>query len=165
MGNKMFGPIGRHIKTEKIKYWLLFLSVFCLLFTANINAQLTTDTSKFLGNIFSGNTVPGNFEKYWNQITPENAGKWGNVANSQDTNSWNWSTLDFIYNYAVSHNYPFKFHNLVWGQTQPAWITGLDEAQQAAYVEAWIRLAGKRYPKTALVDVVNEPLHSLPPYI
>jgi endo-1,4-beta-xylanase len=29
-------------------------------------------------------------------------------------------------------------------------------------VEAWIRLAGERYPKTAMVDVVNEPIHTPP---
>ncbi len=156
--------ITKNIKTKKIKFIFLVITILYFLLSLNSYAQLTKDTTKFLGNIFSGNYVPGNFGKYWDQVTPENAGKWGNVASSQDTNSWNWSTLDFIYNYAVSHNYPFKFHNLVWGQTQPSWITSLNATQQAEYVEAWIRLAGKRYPKTALVDGVNEPLHSPPPY-
>ena len=142
---------------------IIAASVF-LFYPSDTYAQLTQDTTRFLGNTFNDNTVPKRFDQYWNQITPGNAGKWGSVAYSQDTSTWNWSTLDFIYNYAVSHGYPFKYHNLVWGQQQPSWITSLDSAQQRQMVETWIKLAGARYPKTAMVDVVNEPLHTPPPY-
>ena len=33
---------------------------------------------KFLGNIYAGHALP-DFEKYFNQVTPENSGKWGSV--------------------------------------------------------------------------------------
>ncbi len=126
-------------------------------------SQKADNSSKFVGNIIGG-SVPRDFATYWDQVTPENAGKWGNVATSQDTNSWNWGPLDKAYDYAISRGFPFKFHNLVWGNQQPGWISNFDSAGQAQMVEAWIRLAGKRYPKTSLIDVVNEPLHAVPDY-
>lgn len=114
--------------------------------------------SKFVGNII-GNHIPSGFGKFWNQVTPENAGKWGFVAVSPDTNSWHWSNLDSIYDYAVRSGYPFKFHNLIWRPQQPMWMRNMDSTQQRQMVESWIRLCGERYPKTAMVDVVNEPIH------
>lgn len=113
--------------------------------------------SKFLGNIV-GNYVPSDFGKFWNQVTPENAGKWGYIAVSPDTTSWRWSILDSIYNYAAAKGYSFKFHNLIWKPQQPRWMHDMDSIQQRQMVESWIRLCGERYPKTAMVDVVNEPI-------
>jgi endo-1,4-beta-xylanase len=112
---------------------------------------------KFLGNVI-GTSFPQDFGKYWNQVTPENAGKWGKVGVSSDTNSWSRARLDSIYYYAVQKGYPFKFHNLVWKQQQPQWLANLEPAQQKRIVEAWIRICGKRYPKADMVDVVNEPI-------
>ena len=112
--------------------------------------------SKFLGNLMASDHI---FANYWNQITPENVGKWGSVAyTSSDTLQWNWSGLDVIYNYAKKHNLIFKYHTLIWGQQQPPWISDLDQAQQLKYIETWIRKVGQRYPDMDLVDVVNEPL-------
>jgi endo-1,4-beta-xylanase len=125
-----------------------------------------TGQAKFIGCSY-GNTDP-NFIKYWNQVTPENAGKFGSVAVSADSSQWNWSGLDAAYNYAINNHLIFKDHNLVWGQQQPTWLTssGLDSAHQANAVEQWIRMVGRRYPKTDMVDVVNEPLvgHNPAPY-
>jgi endo-1,4-beta-xylanase len=112
---------------------------------------------KFLGNAY-GDIVDNVFKNYWNQLTPGNAGKWGSVASSQDTTKWNWSGLDWAYNYAVNNNMIFKYHTLIWGAQQPSWISGLDSTQQAKYIETWIRMVGQRYPKIDFVDVVNEPL-------
>jgi len=125
--------------------------------------QNKNDSSKFLGNII-GSYIPSGFGKYWDQVTPENAGKWGFVGTSTDTSSWNWSYLDSVYHYAVNKGYPFKFHNLLWRQQQPMWMRKLDAPLQKKMVEAWIRLCGEKYPKTSMVDVVNEPIHKPPFY-
>ena len=122
---------------------------------------LAKGKSKFLGCSMSG--IPADFAKYWNQVTPENAGKWGNVEGSQG--SFGWSTLDNIYNYAVNSAFRYKHHNLVWGQQQPSWIASLDSAAQRAEVERWIDSVGTRYPSMSFIDVVNEPFHAPPPYM
>jgi endo-1,4-beta-xylanase len=116
---------------------------------------------KFVGNITTGNSIDPSgrkFSTYWNQITPENAGKWGSVQRSA-TAAFNWTTLDSIYDYAQKNNVIFKQHVFVWGSQQP---TGtLTEAD----VKKWMTEFCKRYPKTALIDVVNEPPpHTTPSY-
>lgn len=94
------------------------------------------------------------FINYWNQITPENEGKWGSVEGTRD--QYNWAPLDRIYAYAREHNIPVKAHTLVWGSQFPSWITNLSAAEQAAEIEEWIRDYCTRYPDTAMIDVVNE---------
>ena len=126
----MSGLFDINFVKEKIIPDSAIVILVMVLFPSKSYPQLSNDTTKFLGNIISGKSVPSKFDTYWNRVTPENAGKWGSVASSQDTNQWNWSTLDYIYNYAVSKGYPFKFHNLVWGNQQPSWITNLDPAEQ-----------------------------------
>ncbi|MBI1932483.1 MAG: endo-1,4-beta-xylanase [Ignavibacteriales bacterium] len=112
---------------------------------------------KFLGNAY-GDIQDNVFQNYWNQLTPGNAGKWGSVAASIDTNNWNWGGLDRAYNCAKNNNLIFKDHTLIWGQQQPSWISSLDSAQQFHFIETWIRKVGERYPYIDLIDVVNEPL-------
>ena len=124
-------------------------------------AQLANDKCKFLGNVFSG-SAPDNYKTYWNQVTPENAGKWGSTENTRDV--MDWTGLDDAYNYALDNNFPFKQHTLVWGQQQPAWISSLSAEQQKEEVEEWIRAFCERYPQTDFIDVVNEPLHAVPGY-
>jgi endo-1,4-beta-xylanase len=116
---------------------------------------------KFVGNITTGRSVDPSgrkFSTYWDQITPENAGKWGSVQRSA-TAAFDWTTLDSIYDYAQKNNVVFKQHVFVWGSQQP---TGtLTEAD----VKKWMTEFCKRYPKTALIDVVNEPPpHTTPSY-
>jgi endo-1,4-beta-xylanase len=115
---------------------------------------------KFLGCTYNG--PDANFTKYWNQVTPGNAGKFGSVGVSADTAAWNWSTLNAAYVLAKSNSLPFKDHCLIWGNQQPAWISGLDTATQAAVLDGWIHQVGIRFPNTDMVDVVNEPLHNPP---
>jgi endo-1,4-beta-xylanase len=120
-------------------------------------------SKKFVGNITTGGQVRSDFGMYWNQITPENEGKWGSVEGTKD--QMNWAGLDRAYNYAKQHNIPFKQHNFVWGSQQPSWIAGLSQSDQRAQVEEWIRLYCARYPDTQLIDVVNEPPpHTTPAY-
>jgi endo-1,4-beta-xylanase len=118
---------------------------------------LAQGAAKFLGNVKALNG-DNNFAAFWNQITPGNEGKWGSVATTQDTTQWNWAPLDSLYKYALNNHIIFKDHNLIWGQQQPSWISGLDSATQYKYIETWIRDVGQRYPKIDMIDVVNEPL-------
>jgi endo-1,4-beta-xylanase len=117
---------------------------------------LAEGSPKFLGNVKG--TTDDNFDNYWNQLTPENEGKWGSVGTTTDTSRWNWKGLDDLYNYAKEHNLIFKVHTLIWGNQQPNWISSLDSAQKLKYIETWIRTVGQRYPEMDMVDVVNEPL-------
>lgn len=116
---------------------------------------------KFVGNITTHNQVNYNglnFATYWNQITPENAGKWGSVQ-PNPASQFNWSTLDAIYDYAQENGIIFKQHTFVWGSQQPS---GTPTQQQ---VINWIQSFCQRYPETALIDVVNEPPpHTTPSY-
>jgi endo-1,4-beta-xylanase len=122
-----------------------------------------TPGKKFCGNITTGGKVRSDFNQYWDQITPENEGKWGSVESVRD--QMNWSGLDAAYNYAKQHNIVFKQHNFVWGSQQPSWLGSLSQDQQRAQVEEWIRLYCERYPDTQLIDVVNEPPpHTTPVY-
>ncbi len=117
--------------------------------------------SMFLGNVIDSRMYP-DFALYWNQVTAGNAGKWGSVEGSRG--NYNFAPLDTIYNYAINNSFRYRHHNLVWGQQQPGWIGSLDSAAQRAAVEKWIDTVGQRYPSTAFVDVVNEPLHAPPVY-
>ncbi len=119
---------------------------------------LAAGQGKFLGNAY-GDIPDIIFANYWTQLTPGNAGKWGSVAGSTDTTNWNWNGLNTAYNYAINNHLIFKDHCLIWGQQQPSWISGLDSATQANYIETWIRNVGQRYPLIDMIDVVNEPLN------
>ncbi|HVU05497.1 MAG TPA: endo-1,4-beta-xylanase [Polyangiaceae bacterium] len=119
--------------------------------------------AKFCGNITTQGKVRSDFATYWDQITPENEGKWGSVEGTR--NQMNWKGLDAVHDYAVQHGIPFKQHNFVWGNQQPGWIGSLSQADQRAEVEEWIRLFCERYPDTQMIDVVNEPPpHTTPSY-
>lgn len=110
--------------------------------------------SFFVGNITTNGNVRSDFIQYWDQITPENEGKWSSVEATRDV--YNWSGLDAAYNYAMQNNIPFKQHTFVWGNQSPSWINGLSPQEQAAEIEEWIRDYCTRYPNTAMIDVVNE---------
>lgn len=109
---------------------------------------------KFVGNITTRGQVRSDFAQYWNQITPENEGKWESVEGTRD--NYNWGPLDRIYDYAREHEIPVKAHTLVWGSQAPNWIHNLNASEQAAEIEEWIRDYCERYPDTAMIDVVNE---------
>lgn len=108
----------------------------------------------FVGNITTNGKVRAGFTQYWNQITPENEGKWGSVEGTRDV--YNWSGIDAVYNYAKQNNILFKEHTFIWGNQYPSWIDSLSPAEQAAEIEEWIRDFCTRYPDVAMIDVVNE---------
>ena len=118
--------------------------------------------NKFFGSEASSAADYTNFLTYFDQITPGNAGKWGSVEAVQGT--FDWTDLDTAYNFAQTNHIPFKFHNLIWGSQQPSWITSLSQADQLTAINTWFAAVAARYPNIAMIDVVNEPLHTPPPY-
>lgn len=120
---------------------------------------LATNHSKYLGGIHSPSQLP-NFLAYFNQVTPENAGKWGAVEAQRDV--MNWAGLDAAYDFAKQNGLPFKLHTLIWGNQQPAWIETLPPEEQLAEIEEWFAAVAERYPDLDQIEVVNEPLHDPP---
>lgn len=120
---------------------------------------LAAGADKFLGNLYSPAQLPY-FEFYWNQVTPENAGKWGSVETSRDV--FDWSDLDVAYALAKDNGLPYHFHVLVWGEQQPTWMAALSTAEQREEIEEWFRAVAERYPDIDFLEVVNEPLHAPP---
>jgi endo-1,4-beta-xylanase len=124
-----------------------------------VGPPLAAGLDKFLGCSF-GPDSRNDFAGYWNQITPENAGKWGSVEGSRDNMVW--TNLDEAYQLAMDSNFVFKHHVLVWGAQQPNWIAALDSAQQREELTEWFDAVAGRYPGIDQVEVVNEPLHQPP---
>lgn len=120
---------------------------------------IARDKPKFLGNVYSGNQVP-RFEEYWNQVTPENAGKWGSVETTRD--QMNWTQMDAAAALARENGFPLKFHVLVWGNQQPTWIKSLSASEQLEEITEWFEAVAERYPDLEWIEVVNEPLHDPP---
>ena len=123
---------------------------------ASAHAQLPTySKDKFLGSI-SEFTRPL-FNQYFNQITPENGGKWGVAAGTTRTAAMRWGQLDTAYNHAVANNMKFNFHVLLWGNQQPTWMATLPPGEQLAEIKKWYAAVAERYPKIEWLQVVNEP--------
>jgi endo-1,4-beta-xylanase len=124
-----------------------------------VEGPIAEGKAKFLGCAYSTAQATG-FQNYWNQVTPENGGKWGSVEGTR--NVMNWGSLDAAYNFAKKYGMPFKEHTLIWGAQQPAWMASLDTTSQRKEIEQWFSLLAARYPDIAYIDVVNEPLHNAP---
>lgn len=121
---------------------------------------LATGKPKFLGGAYSNPQAP-NFAAYFNQVTPENAGKWGSVEGTRDV--MNWTEMDAIRAFAKANGFPLRFHILVWGNQQPAWIESLPPAEQLEEIEEWYAAVATRYGEDIeWLEVVNEPLHDPP---
>lgn len=155
----------RKLKGKLFPGILCICLFICLAFSVSfihIHGQMANGKTKWVGNIWYNASEPLNFSRYWNQVTPENAGKWGSVEGTRD--KMNWTQLDAMYNYAKSKGYPFKQHCFVWGAQEPSWVSSLSQEEQRAELEEWIRLYGERYPDTDYIDVVNEMFHVTPSY-
>jgi len=121
-------------------------------------------TKKFVGNIDTRGSIRTDFSKYWDQFSPENAGKWGSVQGSSQS-SFSWSSLDAMYKYCGDNNIIFKQHNFLWGSQQPSWTSSLTTSTGPAAVQNWMTSFCARYPNTKIIDVVNEPPpHTTPAY-
>ena len=134
-----------------------FIVSAALMFSSNINAQLSSNPDKFLGNITTRGQVNGagvEYKTLWNQITCENESKWASVEGTN--NSFNWGGCDNAYNYAKNNNFPFKFHALIWGAQYPKWLESQTPEQRYKEIVQWMDQVKKRYPNLQLIDVVNE---------
>ncbi|REL38121.1 T9SS C-terminal target domain-containing protein [Rhodohalobacter sp. SW132] len=116
-------------------------------------APIADGKEKWLGNIYSSSQIE-DFEVYWNQVTAENAGKWGSVESSRG--NYNWTELDASYNLAKDNGFPYRFHILTWGGQQPDWINDLSTEEQLVAIEEWYDAVAERYPDMEYVEVVNE---------
>ncbi|MBO4800316.1 MAG: endo-1,4-beta-xylanase [Bacteroidaceae bacterium] len=145
-----------------------FLLTLLLCLTASrAAAQLSTNPDKFLGNITTSGKVDYGSEMFytlWNQITPENESKWSSVEGSR-RGSFYWG-CDDAFNYAKRHNFPFKFHCLIWGAQYPSWIDNLSTQEQYKSIVEWMDAIKKHYPSIDMIDVVNEAVqgHQPAPY-
>lgn len=133
-------------------------------------AQLAKDNPcKFLGNITT--TKDWNtgeqcdysdcnlvYADYWNQITCENATKWGSVHNGWGR--FNWSSPDRTYKYCQEHGIIFKFHALIWGSQHPNWIESLSVDDTKKAIVEWYDECKKHFPNLEIIDVVNEAIYS-----
>ena len=129
----------------------LLFSLICV----TTHAQLSKNPDKFLGNITTRYNVDYGNEKYytlWNQITCENESKWGSVEGNRG--SFNWG-CDNAFNYAKNHNFPFKFHALIWGAQYPNWLPNLSPSERYQAIIKWLDAIKKKYPKLELIDVVR----------
>ncbi|EDY84439.1 Glycosyl hydrolase family 10 protein [Verrucomicrobiia bacterium DG1235] len=120
---------------------------------------IATGKWKWLGSVHSASQLQ-DFTAYWNQVTPENAGKWGSVEGTRDV--MNWGGLDAAYDFAKENGYKFRMHILIWGAQQPGWINDLSPEEQLVEIEEWISAVAERYPDIDYLEVVNEPLHQAP---
>ncbi len=143
----------------KKKNTILSLTLCCLLTPMGVQAQLSSNPDKFLGNITTD--WPGSmdyqgfvFSDYWNQVTPENGTKWASVEGTR--NSFYWGGADPAYNYAKRKNFPFKFHTLVWGSQFPEWVKNLSATERYKAIEKWMDKVKQKFPNLEIIDVVNE---------
>jgi len=115
---------------------------------------LATGKSKFLGMVCCGNQRPF-LENYFNQIAPENAGKWALVEGERDV--FTWDALDEAFVLARDNDFPFRFHVLVWGSQQPDWVEELPPEEQLTEIRQWFEAVADRYGEGLdFVEVVNE---------
>ncbi len=113
------------------------------------------EPAKFLGSIWQDRADDPLFGTVFDQITPENCGKWEAVE--RERNMRVWTSMDAMVQLAGRHSMTVKHHCFVWGQQQPAWTKQATDMTNA--VDAVMADFFERYGKTiTLVDVVNEPV-------
>ncbi len=147
---------------------LITLTAAALLSFGSASAQMANGCSKFLGNI---TTTDDNWQEqcdwspcrrtftdYWNQVTCENATKWGSVNSGRGR--FNWTNADRTYNYCKQHGIIFKYHALIWGSQHPTWIESLSVNDTKTAIVEWFDEVQKHYPDLTIIDVVNEAIYS-----
>ena len=146
-----------HILAQPIRVFVILIA--CLIQFNLAAAPLAEGKARFLGCIFSPTSEP-KLEKYWNQVVPENSGKWNSVERVRG--QMNWTNLDNAYDLAQTQGFPFRFHVLIWGNQQPSWMNDLSSSDQLDEIEEWFSAVATRYPGIDYLEVVNEPLNAPP---
>jgi endo-1,4-beta-xylanase len=115
---------------------------------------LASGQDKWLGMVCCGNQSVF-LENYFNQVVPENGGKWGSVEATRDV--FTWDAADEAIALAEEHGFPFRYHVLLWGSQQPDWIETLPPEEQLAEIREWFEAVSERYgSRLDLIEVVNE---------
>lgn len=101
-------------------------------------------SEKFFGCTWESSwTSPGDcgdrYLAFFDQVTPENAGKWGRAEPQRGT--FEWKALDAMYACAQRHDLRTRQHTFVWGLQQPDWIdTCTDSGTVRSRVSSWIEI-------------------------
>jgi endo-1,4-beta-xylanase len=135
---------------------LVVLAVLCIAHSA-----WAGESEKFLGSIWQSPSNDPLLGTFFNQITPENCGKWEAVEPRQGVRDW--TNLKAMVQFAAQRNMLLKHHVLVWGHQQPGWTSKAENMADAvdALIEGFFRQFGNQI---TMVDVVNEPITDSPAY-
>ena len=121
---------------------------------------------KYLGTVWQG-IAPAAWRPgpllgtLFNQVTPENCGKWGVVEAERGKRTW--TNLDAMTRFAQTHRMAVKYHAIVWGMQQPKWTQTAEGMKEV--VDGWMADIFKRHGKHMdMIDAVNEPLSQPPGY-
>lgn len=106
----------------------------------------------FIGNHAKTTYIHDDFALYWNQLTPESEGFWGQIENTRG--QYDWRKLDTLYRFAEQYGLPVKAHTLISRDIAPNWLSGLSPGLLAEEMESWIRDYCARYPNTSMINVV-----------
>jgi GH35 family endo-1,4-beta-xylanase len=147
---------------NKLLKTICLLSIIAVQITwvQNAEAQLAKCKGKYFGNIVSNN-VQSYYNGLWNQMTMENASKWGSVEGSQG--NYNFSGSDIGFNWAKNNNGLFKYHNLIWGAQTPGWTGSASSATLQASIPVYIKAVATHYNAMGglkMIDVLNEPVNT-----
>jgi len=112
----VFGETGRFFTVANLDAGAQGSTTPPVVFTPT-GLPMAAGKPKYLGGVYSNPQKPF-FNNYFNQVTPENAGKWGSVEAVR--NVMNWTELDSAYALAQRKGYPFKMHTLIWGRSSPS---------------------------------------------
>jgi endo-1,4-beta-xylanase len=145
---------------RKARFLARITALSGLLITAlpTAQAQLAAGKPKFLGNVSKTTSNPADFTSLWNQVTPENSGKWGSAEPTRD--AINFTNTNVAYNLAKNNGFKYKHHVLIWGQQEPTWMAALSAADQRAEIEEWMDAVAAAFPNLDQIEVVNEPLNA-----
>ena len=119
---------------------------------------LASGAEKNLGNVIvDGQTIPEDYNTYWNEITTDNACTWGAIE--KERGIYDFSKCDAVYSWTVVSRWetrvPFKFRNLLKGTHLPHWLNGLDVNETKEAVTAWFDAVAEHYPDINRIEVVD----------
>ena len=142
----------------RIKSTLMLLLMAGAMTSQAQNHPLNYNPNKFLGNITTMGQIRSDFDKYWDQLTPENETKWESIERSQGV--FDFSTARREYDYCKEHGFKFKFHALLWGAQIPSYLQQLNAEQTLEAITRWFDAVAKEFPDLEYIDVANEAVGS-----
>ena len=163
---RIFLDMAENVNTYYIDDACLTLECTPLAIAPVDQVPIAAGKEKFLGNVYSASQII-NSERYFNQVTPENSGKWGSVETTD--NVFNWTDLDAARAYAHNNGFPFRFHVLLWGAQQPTWLKPLSDSLKIVNIKEWFQAVHDHFDgssperaKLEYIEVLNEILNDPP---